>query len=79
MLRNPVIKVQNNFDHYYRSGVRLLVQRVKSHKLMSNACQVILSFKFDAIAVPLLTPFVCDQQHYNKFQCNNSINIFKNC
>ena len=40
MLRDPVITVQKNVDHYYCSGARLLVQRVKSHKLTSNACQV---------------------------------------
>ena len=28
MLRDPVITVQNNFDQYYRSGARLLVQKV---------------------------------------------------
>ena len=61
LFRDPVITVQKNFDHYYRSGIRLLAQRVKSHKLTSNACQVTFSFKFDAFAVPLLTPVVCDQ------------------
>ena len=40
MFRDSVITVQKNFDHYYRSGTRLLVQRVKSHKLTSNACHV---------------------------------------
>ena len=40
MFRDPVITLQKNFDHYYRSGARLLVQRVRSHKLTSNACQV---------------------------------------
>ena len=40
MLWDPVITVQKNFDHYYRSGARLLVQRIKLHKLTSNACQV---------------------------------------
>ena len=79
MLRDPVITLQKNFDHNYRSGVRLLVQRVKSHKLTSNTCQVTFSFKFDAIAVPTLTPIVCDQQHCTTFQSNNSINILKNC
>ena len=29
MLRDPVITVKKNFDHYYRSGTRLLVQRIK--------------------------------------------------
>ena len=75
MFRDPVITVQKVFDHYYRSGARLLVQMVKSHKLTSNAGQVIFSFKFDAIAAPLLTPIVCDQQHCNTFHSNNSINI----
>ena len=28
MLRDPVVTVQNNFDQYYRSGARLLVQKV---------------------------------------------------
>ena len=77
MFRDPVITVQKNFDHYYRSSVRLLVKRVKSHKLTSNACQVTFSFKFEGIAVPLLTPIIGDQQHCNTFQHNNSINIFK--
>ena len=40
MLRDPVITLQKNFDPFYCSGARLLVQRVKSHKLTSNACQV---------------------------------------
>ena len=40
MFRGPVITVQKNFDHYYRSGARLLVQMVKTHKLTTNACQV---------------------------------------
>ena len=40
MFGDTVITVQKNFDRYYRSGVRLLVQRVKSHKLASNACQI---------------------------------------
>ena len=37
MFRDQVITVQNTFDHYYHSGVRLPLQRVKSHKLTSNA------------------------------------------
>ena len=45
MFRDPVITVQKNFDHYYRSGVRLLVQRVKSYKLTSHACQVKFFFQ----------------------------------
>ena len=40
MLRDPDITFQKNVDHFYRSVARLLVQRVKSHKLTSNACQV---------------------------------------
>ena len=80
MFKDPVITVQKSFYHYYRSGARLLVQRVKSHKLTSNACRVIFfSFTFDAIAVPLFTPIVCDLQHCNTFQSINSINILKNC
>ena len=76
MFRDPVITAQKNFGHYYRSGARLLVQRVKSHKLTSNACHgTFFSFQLDAIVVPLLTPIVCDQQHFNTFQINNSINI----
>ena len=67
------------FDHYYRSGARLLEQRVKSHKLTSNASQVTFSFKFDTFAVPSLTPIVCDQQQCNTFQSNNIINILKHC
>ena len=77
MFRDPVITLQKNFDNYYRSGARLLVQRVKSHKLTLNACQVTFSFKFDAITVPILTTIVCDQQHCKTFQSNNSINILK--
>ena len=79
MLRDPVITLQKNFDHYYRSSARLLVKRVKSHKMTSNACKVSFLFKFDAIAVQPLTPIVYDQQHCNTFQINNSINILKNC
>ena len=33
MFMDPVITVQKNFDHFYRSGARLLVQLVKSNKL----------------------------------------------
>ena len=55
MFRDPVITVQKNFDHCYRSGTRLLVQRVKSHKLAPKACQVTFFVQFDAIAVPILT------------------------
>ena len=40
MFRDSVITVRKNVDRYYCSGARLLVQRVKSHKLTSNACQV---------------------------------------
>ena len=39
MFKDPVITVQKKFDHYYRSGP-VLVQRVKPHKVTSNACQV---------------------------------------
>ena len=46
MLRDPVVKFQKNFDHYYRSGARLLVQRVNPHKLTSNACQVTFFLQF---------------------------------
>ena len=68
MLRATVITVQKNFYHYYRPGTRLLVQSLKSHKLTSNACQdTFFSLKFDAIAVPLLTPIVCEQQYCYTF------------
>ena len=77
MFRDPVITVQENFDLYYRSGVRLLAQKVKSHKLTSNACQVTFSFKSDAVAVLLLTPIVCDKQQCNTFQSNSSTNFKK--
>ena len=50
MFRGLVITVQKKFDLFYRSVACLLVQRVKSHKLASNACQVTFSFKFDGIA-----------------------------
>ena len=40
MFMDPVITVEKNLDHKYRSGARLLVQMVKSHKLTSNACQM---------------------------------------
>ena len=75
MFMDPVITVQKNFGLYYRSGVPLLVQMVKSHKMTSNACQVKCFVQFDEIAVSLLTPIVGDQQHCNTFQSNNSINI----
>ena len=75
MFRDPVITVQKNFDQYYRSGARLLVQRVKSHKRRQTLVKPLLSFKFDAVAVLLLTPIVCDHQHCNTFQSNSSIHI----
>ena len=79
MFRDPVITLQKNFDHCYRSGARLLVQRDKSHELASKLVKSLFSFKFDAIAVILLTTIVCDQQHCNTLQSNNRINILKNC
>ena len=68
MFRNLVITVLKNFDQCYRSGARLLVQTINSHKLTSNACQVTFFIQIDAIAVPLLTPIVCDQQHIILFK-----------
>ena len=50
MFIDLVITVQKNFDHFYRAVARLLVQRVKSHKLTSNVWQVTFLFKFDVIA-----------------------------
>ena len=41
MVKDLIITVQKNCDHYYRYGARLLVKRVKSHILTSNAWQVI--------------------------------------
>ena len=79
MFRDPVITFQKNVDHYYCSGARLLVQRVNSHRLTSNAFQVTFSFNFDAIGIQLPTPIVCDRQHCNTFQRNNSIHTLKNC
>ena len=77
MIRGLVITVQKHFDHYYRPGARLLVQKVKSHKLTSNACQVTFFVQIDAIAVLLLTPIECDQQNCNSFKSNDSIDILK--
>ena len=79
MFRDPVITLQKNFDHFYCSGARLLVQRLKSQTDVKRLTSHFFSFKFDAIAVPTLSPIVCDQQHCNTFQSNNSINILKNC
>ena len=79
MFRDPVITVQKNLDHYYRSGARLLVQRVKSHDWRQTLVKSLFLFKFDVIAVPLLTSIIYDQQHCNTFQSNNRINILKNC